>query len=123
MSACGKVNQKFTITKGIDNTFVFTIKADNSTLALVIDPTDTFTASIRTLSDSVTVITKPLVVTDARNGMVSFTLSASETANLLSTRGSIEDRYYIKPTYSLLIDCKTVGNGDFIAKVPLIYVD
>ena len=36
---------KFTITKGVDNTFVFTIKADGSTLPMVMTAGDTFTAA------------------------------------------------------------------------------
>ena len=114
---------KFVITKGVDNTFIFTIKATGSTLPLVIDGTDTFSASLVSLGNSGAVLTKALTVTDAPSGKVSLTITSSEASLLDSDRGSKTDRYYIKPTYKLVISCTTLNNGDFIAKVPEVYVD
>lgn len=115
---------RFTITKGLDNTFVFTIKANGSTLPMeIVEGTDTFTASLVKLSDNTTVLTQDLVVTDAVNGQVSLVFLATAITSLLSEKGSKADRYYLRPTYKLIIDCSTVNNGDFIAKVPEVYVD
>lgn len=114
---------KFTITKGLDNTFVFTIKADGSTLPMEIEGSDTFNARLITLADDSVVLTKSLVVTDALNGKASLTISSSETDPLVSDKGTKLDRYYLRPVYKLVIECNTVNNGDFIAKVPEVYVD
>lgn len=121
MSLCGV--SKFSITKNIDNTFVFTIKANGSTLPIVIDPSDTFTAKLRNLSDGAIVLSKALTITDAPSGKVSLTLTASETANLTALRGSPEDRYYTRPSYSLIMECSTVSNGVFTVKVEYVYID
>lgn len=114
---------KFTITKGLDNTFIFTIKADGSTLPMEIQGTDTFTAHLIKLSDDTTALTKPLVVTNAISGKTSLTITSAETSSLVSDKGSKADRYYARPVYKLVIDCSTANNGDFIAKISEVYVD
>jgi len=115
---------KFTITKGLDNNFEFTIKAQGSTLPMVIvDPGDTFQATLIDLSDGSTALTKALVITNAVGGKVSLTITSVEASALTGEKGSKTDRYYLRPTYKLVIDCSTTNNGDFIAKVPEIYVD
>jgi hypothetical protein len=122
---------KFTITKGSDNTFNFTIKQDNSTLPLTITESDTFFADLVQLSDDTPytpVTNKALVVEDPANGKVSLTITAAETDNnagvaLVKESGSKVDRYYLRPTYKLTLRCSTVNNGDFIVKVPEVYVD
>lgn len=115
---------KFTITKGLDNTFVFTIKADGTTLPMTIDEgNDTFEAQLILLSDDSVALTKSLTVTDASGGKVALTVTSAEAANLVTDKGSKTDRYYMRPTYKLTLDCSTTNNGDFIAKVPEVYVD
>jgi len=114
---------KFTITKDLDNTFVFTIKADGSTLPMEIEGIDTFNARLIDLASGAVVLTKPLVVTDALAGKTSLTVTSSETTSLVSDKGTKSDRYYLRPVYKLVIDCDTVNNGRFIAKVPEVYVD
>ena len=115
---------KFTITRGLDNNFEFTIKAQGTTLPLtIVDPGDTFDATLVALSDENPALAKSLVITDADSGKVSLTITSVEAAALVSERGSKTDRYYLRPTYKLFIDCSTTNNGDFIAKVPEIYVD
>jgi len=114
---------KFTITKGLDNTFVFTIKADGSTLPMEIVGGDTFTAHLVGLADNTTVLTKSLVITDALNGKVNLVITSAETDSLVSDKGTKSDRYYLRPVYKLVIECSTANNGDFIAKVPEVYVD
>lgn len=117
-------NTKFTITKGLDNTFVFTIKAQGSTLPMEITTgTDTFTANLISLEDGSIAVSKSLTVIDALNGKVSLVITQTESDTLTSHKGSKTDRYYLRPVYKLVIDCSTVNNGDFIAKVPEIYVD
>ena len=115
---------KFTITKGLDNNFEFTIKAQGTTLPMVIvDPGDTFEATLVDLSDESPALIKSLTIVDANSGKVSLTITSAEAAALTAERGSKTDRYYLRPTYKLFIDCSTANNGDFIAKVPEIYVD
>lgn len=114
---------KFTITKGLDNTFIFTIKADGSTLPMEIDVSDTFSAKLVALSDDSVALTKSLTATDLLNGKVTLVISSAETTSLVSEKGAKADRYYLRPVYKLIIDCSTVNNGDFIAKVPEVYVD
>lgn len=114
---------RFVITNGVDNTFVFTIKADGSTLPMEITVGDTFTAYLKRIDDGTVDLTKSLTVVDALSGKVSLTVTEVEAAALVSDRGAKEDRYYLKPTYKLVLDCVTANNGSFIAKVDNIYVD
>lgn len=117
---------RFVISKGVDNKFIFTIKQDNSTLPLNIVPEDTFVADLVNLETGTThagADNKPLVVESAPNGKVSLSMTASETSTLVTDKGSKTDRYYLRPTYKLVIKCSTANNGDFIAKVPEVYVD
>jgi len=120
MATC---TNNFVITKGVDNTFVFTIKADGSTLPITIDSTDTFSAQLKLLSDSSVALTKTLTTIDALSGKVSLVITDLEADVLVSEKGSEVDRYYLKPKYKLIIDCATVANGNFIAKVDEVYVD
>lgn len=118
---------KFSITKGSLNTFSFVIKQDNSTLPLVIEPGDTFLATLSTLGpNSVSypqVTLKALVVTDSANGKIDLVITMAETSDLVMDMGDKVDKYYVRPTYKLLIECVTVNNGNFIAKVNEVYVD
>lgn len=116
-------NDKFTITRGLDNTFIFTIKSDGSTLPMPIVGGEIFTAQLVNLADGVTALTKTLTVESAPGGQVKLLVLAAETAALVVDKGSKTDRYYLRPTYKLVIECKNTGNGDFIAKVPEVYVD
>lgn len=123
MSSCATSFTRFTITKGVDNTFIFTIKADGSTLPMEIVVGDTFTAYLKSLEDGTIALTKALTVTDALSGKVTLEITEAEAALLISDRGAKEDRYYLRPNYKLVIECSTTNNGDFIAKVDNIYVD
>ena len=114
---------EFTITKGLENTFLFTIKADGSTLPITIVPGDTFAARLIELSTMETALTKALTITDAGNGQVTLVLSSADTSTLVCERGSKVDRYYLRPMYRLVLDCVTAQNGSFLATVPEVYVD
>lgn len=123
---------KFVINKGLTNDFTLTIKQNDSTLPMVIDPSDTFVAKLKLLSDdSVTAtidmtlqagIGQITVLNDA-GGQIVLSLDAALVNTLVKERGWKEDGYYIKPTYKLAIDCTTVNNGNFVAKVDKVYVD
>lgn len=120
--SCSSVT-KFVITKGFNNEFIFTIKADGSTSPIVIKPSDTFTAVIKLLSTGAVAASIPLTVVSASDGKVKLSIRATVASSLISSRGAEEDRYYPRPTYSLVLDCKTAANGPFLAKVPYVYVE
>lgn len=121
--SCKNANEKFVISKGMDNTFTFTIKASGSTLPIEITPTDTFQAIFSTREDGTVILEKPLTVNDALSGKVDLIITSSDTDLFEAARGPEEDRYYLKPSYTLTLDCTTTANGSFIAKVPEVYVD
>ena len=123
MSCNGAIkDNKFVVTRGVDNTFIFTIKANNSTLPIEIDPSDTFTSILKDRATEAIVLTKPLMVESALNGQVKLAYTALETQTFISDRGAKEDRFYLRPVYSLLLVCNTVANGNFIARIDSLYV-
>ena len=121
---------KFVITKGIANEYYITIKQDDSTLPMVIEPTDTFEVKIFKLNDSALVATIGMIagtdgqisVYDANNGKLKIVLSDALVTALVMERGDRADYYYSKPIYRLVIDASTVNNGDFIATIDKVYV-
>lgn len=113
----------FTITKGFDNDFTFTIKANGSTLPITISATDTFSATLLNLADDSTVLTKPLSVVDAANGKVGLIFTANDTASLVADKGGKVDDYYLKPVYKLVLQCNTQANGNFLVTIGKVYVD
>lgn len=119
---------KFVISKSLENEFVLTIKQQNSTLPMVIEPTDTFKAKLYRLEDNTIAMSTeeviPLMsitVVQADAGKIA--LSIPNATTLILERGSKADRYYLKPTYRLSIECDTANNGKFIARVDNVYVD
>ena len=121
---------KFVITKGIANEYYITIKQDDSTLPMVIEPTDTFEVKIFKLADHSLVATVGMTagvngqisVYDANNGKLKIVMSDELVTSLVAERGDRADYYYSKPMYRLLIDASTANNGDFIATVDKMYV-
>ncbi len=121
---------KFVITKGIANEYYITIKQDDSTLPMVIKPTDTFEVKIFKLKDSALVATVGMIagtdgqvsVYDNVNGKLKIVLSDALVTALVMERGDRADYYYSKPIYRLVIDASTVNNGDFIATIDKVYV-
>ena len=121
---------KFVITKGIANEYYITIKQDDSTLPMVIEPTDTFEVKIFKLADHSLVATVGMTagtngqisVYDANNGKLKIVMSDELVTSLVAERGDRADYYYSKPMYRLLIDASTVNNGDFIATIDKVYV-
>lgn len=123
--SCGATNRdnRFVITRGVDNTFIFTVKANNSTLPIEIDSGDTFVGILRDIETDSVVITKNLTVESALNGQIRLEYTNSETAAMTRERGPKEDRFYLRPVYSLTLVCNTLVNGEFLAKVNSVYVD
>jgi len=114
---------KFTITKGVDNEFFFTIKASNSLMPMEIDSNDSILFKLVRLSDNTTVdISKQLVPVDRVNGKVRLFLTEAEVNGLLSDRGGKEHNYYLKPVYKIIIDADTAVNGQFVATLGKVYV-
>lgn len=115
--------EKFVITRGVDNEFYFTIKANNSLLPLVISPSDVILLKLVRLTDNTTVdLEKVLEHTDRANGKVKFVVTEAESNNLLTERGQAEHGYYLKPVYSMLIEATTTSSGYFTARLSKVYV-
>lgn len=122
MATC--LSDKFVITKGVDNAFVLTIKQDGTTLPMELNPSDTFLVSLVNLETGVIESEKNATLdSNLLSGKIHFTVTELEADNLVADKGSKADRYYLKPTYKLVIECNTVNNGKFIAKIPEVYVD
>ena len=90
---------------------------------MVIDVSDTFVAKLHKLSDSSVVATPAISVASAANGKIKLVFDANSVNALIAEKGDRADYYYSKPTYELLIDCTTVNNGKFVAKVDKVYVE
>ena len=114
---------KFVITKGTSNEFIITIKQNGTTLPMVIKPTDTFVAKLVSISDGAEVAALTSNVINAQNGKIKLVLSKTQVDGLKMERGDRADYFYSKPLYKLVIDCDTVNNGKFVAKVHKVYVE
>ncbi len=113
----------FVITKGTSNEFIITIKQNGTTLPMVIEPIDTFNAKLLSMKDGSVVATFTTNIVNAQNGKVKLTLDSNTVNGLSIERGERADYYYSKPLYKLVIDCDTVNNGKFVAKVHKVYVE
>ena len=120
---CNNNTNKFVITKGMDNEFIITIKQNGTTLPMEIEGTDTFEAKLISISDGAEVATLTTNVINAQNGKIKLVLSESQVDGLNMERGDRADYFYSKPLYRLIIDCDTVNNGKFLAKVKKVYVE
>ena len=114
---------KFVITKGTSNEFIITIKQNGTTLPMAIEPTDTFDAKLVSISDGVEVATLTTNVINAQNGKIKLVLSKTQVDELDMERGDRADYFYSKPLYKLIIDCDTINNGKFVAKINKVYVE
>lgn len=119
----------FTINKDIQNEFIFTIKQNDSLTPMIIDLSDTFSFKIYDLDTDelfkeVNMISSQdgiITIFDAANGQIKVVLNSDPLFR--KERGSKEDKYYLKPTYRILIEGTTVNNGLISAKVPFVYVE
>ena len=120
-------SNRFVINKGMNNEFIITIKQNDSTLPMVIESTDTFTVNFYNLETqkievSVSTADGKVTVYDDANGQILISLTEDEVSAMVSERGDKVDKYYLKPTYRMVIDCDTVNNGKFTAKINSVYV-
>ena len=117
------MSNKFVVSKSGSNEFIITIKQNATTLPMVIEPTDTFEAKLLSIKDGNEVATLTTDVINAQNGKIKLTLDSNTVNGLSIERGERADYYYSKPLYKLVIDCDTVNNGKFVAKVHKVYVE
>lgn len=114
---------KFVITKGTSNEFIITIKQNGTTLPMVIEPTDTFEAKLLNMCDGELAATLTTNVLNTQNGKIKLVLANTDVDKLNVARGDKVDYCYPKPLYRLVIDCDTVNNGKFVAKINKVYVE
>ena len=116
----------FTINKGMANEFIITIKKNDTILPIIISPTDTFKLYMYKLKDNSLVKTLDLsdgiAVYDDANGQIKITMGQVLVDSLEIARGDRSDYYYEKPMYRIAIECNTVDNGKFVAKVNKVYI-
>ena len=117
------MSSKFVVSKGGSNEFIITIKQNGTTLPMVIEPTDTFEAKLLTICGGEVVATLTTNVLNAQNGKIKLVLANTDVDKLNVARGDRADYCYSKPLYRLVIDCDTVNNGKFVAKINKVYVE
>ena len=130
--ATAKSVSNFTINKGLTNEFILTIKQNDTLLPMIIEYSDTFKLLLINLdTDQIestidmddTKADGYISVYDDANGQIKIIMNDSMTSTLEKERGPKEDRYYLKPTYKIAIDCDTSNNGHFVARLNNVYVD
>ena len=124
--------KNFTINKGLNNEFIITIKQNDSLLPMIITNTDTFkltmfnrdTEAIETVLDmDDTKSDGYITIHNYANGQIKIVMNPTLTSTLEKERGPKEDRYYLRPTYKIAIECNTLNNGNFVAKLENVYID
>lgn len=130
--ATAKSVSNFTINKGLTNEFILTIKQNDTLLPMIIEYSDTFklllinldTDQIESTIDMDNTKADGFIdVYDDANGQIRVTMNPMLTDRLEKERGPKEDRYYLKPTYRMSIECNTMNNGNFVIKLKNISVD
>ena len=123
-------SNRFVINKGTSNEFIIKIKQNGSTMPMDISNTDTFfvkfynleTKELELSIDMTSGSDGQVSVYNAYNGQILIVLKDSAIADMVSERGDKVDKYYLKPTYRMVIDCNTANNGNFTAKINSVYV-
>ena len=122
----------FTINKGLKNELIFTIKQNDTLLPMTIEYSDTFKLVLFKLdTDAIeseidmdsTNLDGFIEVYDAPSGRIMITLNPHLTNRLVKERGPKVDKYYLKPTYRIAIDCDTLNNGKFVIKLRNVSID
>ena len=130
--ATAKSVSNFTINKGLTNEFILTIKQNDTLLPMIIEYSDTFklllinldTDQIESTIDMDNTKADGFIdVYDDANGQIRVTMNPTLTDRLEKERGPKEDKYYLKPTYRMAIECNTMNNGNFVIKLKNISVD
>ena len=124
--------KNFTINRGLKNEFIMTIKQNDSLLPMVIEYSDTFkltmfnrdTEAVEAVLDmDDTKVDGYISIHNDANGQIKIVMNPALTSKLEKERGPKEDRYYLKPTYRIAIECDTLNNGNFVAKLENVYID
>ena len=124
--------KNFTINRGLKNEFILTIKQNDSLLPMIIEYSDTFkltmlnrdTEAIETVLDmDDTKSDGCIAIHNDANGQIKIVMNPALTSRLKKERGPKEDRYYLRPTYRIAIECDTLNNGNFVAKIDDVYID
>ena len=124
--------KNFTINRGLKNEFIMTIKQNDSLLPMVIEYSDTFkltmfnrdTEAVEAMLDmDDTKVDGYISIHNDANGQIKIVMNPALTSKLEKERGPKEDRYYLKPTYRIAIECDTLNNGNFVAKLENVYID
>lgn len=115
---------KFILNRNASNEFVITIKQSGTVLPMVIGVSDTFTATLIDLeTDTLVPILITTSVVDGTNGKIKVVFDQNVVNTFTVSKGSKVDKYYLKPSYKLVIACDTATNGKFVAKFPEVYVE
>ena len=124
--------KNFTINRGLKNEFILTIKQNDSLLPMVIEYSDTFkltmfnrdTEAIEAVLDMDNAkVDGYIAIHNDANGQIKIVMNTALTSKLEKERGPKEDRYYLRPTYRIAIECDTLNNGNFVAKLENVYID
>ena len=123
-------SNRFVVNKGTSNEFIIKIKQNGSTMPMEISGTDTFfvkfynleTKELELSIDMTAGSDGQVSVYNAHNGQILIVLNDAAIADMVSERGDKVDKYYLKPTYRMVIDCNTANNGNFTAKINSVYV-
>lgn len=123
-------SNRFVVNKGTNNEFIIKIKQNSSTMPMEISGTDTFfvkfynleTKELELSIDMTAGSDGQVSVYNAHNGQILIVLKDTAIADMVSERGDKVDKYYLKPTYRMVIDCNTANNGNFTAKINSVYV-
>lgn len=124
--------KNFTINKGFVNEFILTIKQNKKPLPMVIKDTDTFKLSLINQDTEQTEFELDMDNQDPNgyiaihnnvNGQIKIVMNKVMTDRLEKERGPKEDRYYLKPTYRILLEGNTTNNGYQVSKLNNVYID
>ena len=124
--------KNFTINRGLKNEFIMTIKQNDSLLPMVIEYSDTFkltmfnrdTEAVEAVLDMDNAKADGYIsIHNDANGQIKIVMNPALTSKLEKERGPKEDRYYLRPTYRIAIECDTLNNGNFVAKLENVYID
>ena len=124
--------KNFTINRGLKNEFILTIKQNDSLLPMIIEYSDIFKLTMFNRDTEVveaildmddTKLDGYIAVHNDANGQIKIVMNPSLSGKLEKERGPKEDRYYLKPTYRIAIECDTLNNGSFVAKLENVYID
>ena len=124
--------KNFTINRGLKNEFIMTIKQNDSLLPMVIEYSDTFkltmfnrdTEAVEAVLDMDNAKADGYIsIHNDANGQIKIVMNPALTNKLKKERGPKEDRYYLRPTYRIAIECDTLNNGNFVAKLENVYID